>query len=85
MKHGIELDREMSSVYEFAQLDHFAKGHSVAHVQAGDLNELIVRFVRQVEKFAVDIDAVDKPAEIQKIQDFKRSFDIAKVKDNTGS
>lgn len=85
MKHGIELDREVCAVYQFTQLDHFAEGHSVAHVKAGHFNELIVRFVRQVEKFAVDIDAVDKPAEIQKIQDFKRSFDIAKVKDNTGS
>ena len=85
MKHGIELDREVCSVYQFAQLDYLTKGHFVAYVKAGHLNELIVRFIRQVENFTADVDAVDKPAEIQKIQDLKRSFDIAKVKDNTGS
>lgn len=85
MKHRIELDREVRSVYQFTQLDYLTKGHFVAHVKARHLNELIVRFIRQVENFAADVDAVDKPAEIQKIQDFKRSFDIAKVKDNTGS
>ncbi|MNY68294.1 hypothetical protein D3C86_2060340 [compost metagenome] len=54
-------------------------------IELGSLNEFIVRLIRQVEDLAVDINAVDKPAEIQKIQDFERGFDFAKVKDNTGS
>jgi hypothetical protein len=85
VEHGIELDREVCTVHEFAQLDHFAKRHFVTDIKLGRFNELIVRFIRQVEDFAVDINAVDKPAEIQKIQDFEWSLDFAKVKDDTGS
>lgn len=85
MKHGIELDREVCTIHEFTKLDHFAERHFVTHIQARDLNELIVRFVGEVEDFAVDIDAVNKSTKIQKIQNFERGLDFAKVKNNSGS
>ncbi|WP_188935653.1 hypothetical protein [Dyadobacter endophyticus] len=75
----------MRSVDKFTQLDYFTERHLVADIELRSLNEFIVRLIRQIEDFAVDIDAVDKPAEIQEIEDLKRSFDFAKVKDNTGS
>ncbi len=85
MKHGIKLDCEVGTVHEFAELDHFAEGHFVAGVEAWHFNELIVRLVGEVEDFAVDIDAVDKTAKIQEVQNSERGFDFAKVKNNSGS
>ena len=85
MEHGIELDREVRTIHELTKLDHLTECHFVARIEARHLNELIVRFVGKIEDFAVDIDAVNEPTEIQKIQDFERGLDFAKVKNNSGS
>ena len=85
MQHGIELDREVRTIHELTKLDHFTERHFVAHIKAWHLNELIVRFVGEVEDFAVDIDAVNESTKIQKIQNFERGLDFAKVKNNSGS
>ena len=85
MEERIQLDREVRTIYELAQLDQFAEREFVVNIQLGSLNKLVVRFVGEVKNFASYVYAVYKPAKCKEIADFKRSLNFAEMKLDSGS
>lgn len=55
------------------------------YIELRRFNELVVRLVGQIENFAMDVNAVNKPAKGDEISDLERRLQFAELENNPGS
>jgi hypothetical protein len=85
VQQGVKFEGEVGTIHQLTELNDLAKRKPVRYIMLNSFDKLVVTLIRQVKEFAVDVNAVDVAAKIQKLIDPKRSRQITKFKNDPGT